>query len=392
MARRLNIPTQTIGELRQVFSAQKVDVDRNFFGDLEQEFSFRDPKFQLKGKKYLTSGVQDVTYENWNDVEVKEEISNEIEVNGTNVETDGHESKSVAAEIEKLSEKATTHPVNGNVHDPKNGSKPVNPEEPIAEEVRGPSSTVAADILAEEPERDVVDEPKLSAAEERSWVVVEDSRHIPEHTNGTKTKQGLDHAKTETYTSINGDPRGDTPGGVTVSNQQQTTPNNTDAQSQQSPTHHNVTEKSTPSFHQSSTSTSPVTAKAEPEIEDSDEEVVVFNPKAKRLSAQQNAAKQFKSRPSNQVDKVRPVSQVQTPVHTPVQTLVQTPVIDPDAFGRSFATNPRPNFTHNGYQSRNSPRGSPRRGQKMNQPEVNYVLKSGSTREASRGQGKLWVP
>jgi hypothetical protein len=43
-------------------------------------------------------------------------------------------------------------------------------------------------------------------------------------------------------------------------------------------------------------------------------------------------------------------------------------------------------------QGRYFQRGSPRRGPRVLEPEVEYVLTSGATREATRGKGKLWVP
>lgn len=76
-------------------------------------------------------------------------------------------------------------------------------------------------------------------------------------------------------------------------------------------------------------------------------------------------------------------SRPQTPV-------VQAAIIDPDFFGRSSVVNVRPNI-QNG-NSRNSPRASPRRGPRIPDSDVDYVLTSGATREAARGRGKLWIP
>lgn len=119
---------------------------------------------------------------------------------------------------------------------------------------------------------------------------------------------------------------------------------------------------------------------------DSDEEVVVFSPKAKRLSAQKNPPKQVNSRPPSRGNHV----------HTSPQ--VKAPLIDPDAFGRSDAIGPpylvtsRPQV-QNWQYPRYSPRGNPRHVSRTNeQQEVDFVLKSGSPRGTSRGHGKLWVP
>lgn len=74
----------------------------------------------------------------------------------------------------------------------------------------------------------------------------------------------------------------------------------------------------------------------------------------------------------------------------PQPPAVPAAVIDPDFFGRSSVVNVRPSI-QNG-NSRNSPRGSPRRGPRIPDPDVDYVLTSGATREAARGRGKLWIP
>lgn len=65
-------------------------------------------------------------------------------------------------------------------------------------------------------------------------------------------------------------------------------------------------------------------------------------------------------------------------------------IIDPDFFGRSAVVNLNPNG-HNG-QGRYFNRNKPRRGPRSYEADVEYVLTSGSTREDTRGKGKLWVP
>lgn len=65
-------------------------------------------------------------------------------------------------------------------------------------------------------------------------------------------------------------------------------------------------------------------------------------------------------------------------------------IIDPNFFGRSAVVNLNPNG-QNG-QGRYSHHGGPRRGPRGHEEEVEYVLTSGATREATRGKGKLWVP
>ena len=184
---------------------------------------------------------------------------------------------------------------------------------------------------------------------------------------------------------------------------------------------------------------SPAPASAK-EDGDSDDEEIVFNPKAKRLSAQtkspQPSPKQIAARnvdqtaTQNVTQNVAPIvahGAAQNIAQNVVQNLIRSPkpnasqspkrhiqrgpknaipnrqprnktppnapaIIDPDAFGRSFATNPKANVHNNHPYSRYSPRGSPRRAIGTQEPELDYVLKSGNTRGSVRGKGKLWVP
>ena len=107
---------------------------------------------------------------------------------------------------------------------------------------------------------------------------------------------------------------------------------------------------------------------------DSEEEVVVFNPRAKRLSAQQQSQKPAFEEPpvlKEQANGVKPGHTKHLSVEEPKTLPRQTPekavpmmvpakqqrhpkpkaapiVIDPDAFGRDFASNPQATH-HNGY-------------------------------------------
>ena len=77
------------------------------------------------------------------------------------------------------------------------------------------------------------------------------------------------------------------------------------------------------------------------------------------------------------------------------QPTSQPTVIDPDAFDRSYIIKPRPhtpNGSSNGNHRIPSPRLSPRRATGTPEAEVDFVLKSGAPRAATRGRGKLWVP
>lgn len=425
MAGMLNLTAHKVERLRRIISLRTVDMDRNSFGDLERllihnEELRQDRQFQV------APSVESAPCENDNICEEKEKILTDFGVNGTPVKMNGHQSETVEIEKEEPGEITAAHNVNGGTQETEEGSGLADPEERMNEElyyesgptvaidalgedvqhgVDGkPGATVAINASAEEVQHVVAGEPKFSVVEEKPYVIVAEQQVIPEQSKEIQVKQVLGDLKAGEYPCINAG----APGSVTVSIQRQTTPPKIHAQPQQSPGRQDTTADSMPSSHQSSNGSSPAPAKSASELEDSDEEVVVFNPRAKRLSAQKNAPSQPVSSPSSQVNKARPAPPVKAPSKAPskASTTAPTtaptaapttaPIIDPDSFGRSFATNPRPNYSQNGYP-RYSSRGGPRRGQRtngqaINQPEVDYVLRSGTTREASRGQGRLWVP
>lgn len=115
--------------------------------------------------------------------------------------------------------------------------------------------------------------------------------------------------------------------------------------------------------------------------EDSEEEVVVFNPRAKRLSTQQQTSKPSEEeKPTHvrqasggkhihakhrSVEEPKKIQQSMTekpmPVkqHRPPKPRAAPVVIDPDAFGRDFASNPQPNQNRS-HQFPNSQHGTPR--------------------------------
>lgn len=119
----------------------------------------------------------------------------------------------------------------------------------------------------------------------------------------------------------------------------------------------------------------------------SDDEIVVFNPRSKRLS-QTKASLQPPKAP--QVPKV--------PSQYNAASNGGPALIDPDAFGRTFARKPSGVALNAGRtlaarSPRASPRHSPHRSIATPEPaDVDFVLKSGSPRGAARVKGKLWVP
>ncbi|MCJ1292417.1 hypothetical protein MMC34_003967 [Xylographa carneopallida] len=91
--------------------------------------------------------------------------------------------------------------------------------------------------------------------------------------------------------------------------------------------------------------------------------------------------------------------QVKAPAKPPPRKIQMQPtssptVIDPDAFDRSYVVQSPSMVTNgtNGNHRAQGGRGSPRHTPKTPEPEVEFVLKSGSPRSSIRGRGKLWVP
>ncbi|MCJ1438230.1 hypothetical protein MMC27_007617 [Xylographa pallens] len=91
--------------------------------------------------------------------------------------------------------------------------------------------------------------------------------------------------------------------------------------------------------------------------------------------------------------------QVKAPAKLPPRKIQMQPtssptVIDPDAFDRSYVVQSPSIVTNgsNGNHRAQGGRGSPRHAPKTPEPEVEFVLKSGSPRGSTRGRGRLWVP
>ena len=150
------------------------------------------------------------------------------------------------------------------------------------------------------------------------------------------------------------------------------------------------------------------------EPEDSEEEVVVFNPRAKRLSAQQQAPQpsaEEKPAHSKQGSEGKTLhtkhlsleepSKLQQPIpgksmpakqHRPPKPRAAPVIIDPDAFGRDFASNPQTN-QQNGFRSHprpssqhgpprlvsqhGPPRGGARGGRPFIHPQALTALQNG---------------
>lgn len=396
VGQKLDIVVSRIEEIRHTIAAQATETDRNTLGDLEREFGAREPHPKNLDEMDVTqsNGMHPL------------QVNGDGVLSGENVKVDfpdkapnsigeekliKEEDDSIKAQSEICVEGSTVvdKPVNGFVLE----------EAEIENEYRDlpkQNYPTAIDIAEEHAaqEKDGLIEPAGPMSDEfvsekisniTAWIknLAPKLSSISEPT--LRPHQGIDHSSREER----------------------------DPQQPQVPVIHQpvvlqrAAEISAPSPRRTSTASLPPAPSAEVP-EDSDEEVVVFNPKSKRLSAQQ---KPPQTSPKQNVDLKLAQSPELNASQSPRQNVQRSPrkatpgrqpqvktppvapaIIDPDAFGRSFATNPRAYARNNHPNSRYSPRGSPRRAMRTPEPELDYVLKSGNTRASVRGRGKLWVP
>lgn len=402
-ARKLDINVQRIVDFRLLLSAKKVATDRNSFGDLERDFGIRKPKALPEPNEnvHVISNGDNGIHRNGDHTIVEEkEVVDKIEVGGQHIDTEARQDDHSDITKDNCGN-ATELQVNGDTYEQDNESSVADLDEQTTNEDACESISSApaeVSLVAEQPELIIDEAPESTATESQNSIITTPAASLAGGPGLMLKPEGIkidDTVASQQKQIVNVDvrpatgnlifakvdiPDGNTPEYLAGSVQlQNTPPPKFQVQPQQSPMYRHSTKNSNSSSRRSSNVSSPAVAQNSVEPEDSDEEVVVFNPKLKRTSAQQRLAKQFNQRQSNHVNSFQQAPQV------------KATIIDPDAFGRSFATNTR-GYVPNGQRGRNSQRGSPRRGPRMTEPEVDYVLKSGASREASRGRGKLWVP
>ena len=350
---KLDIVVKRIEEIRNAVAAQVTEIDRNAFGDLERDFGpTRADRQTLQNRDLIveetSKQIFDVKGEEKSDK--KENILEERSANNLDTSANGFIPQEVEHDIKSGTLPRQSYPTAIDIAEdnmPEERSKLIEPADPVSNEfVSEKISNITTWIknLA----------PKLSSSPEPN----------------SNSQRRTDGSKKDKVVSLQ-----------PVVLQQ-------------------AAKFSTPSPRTSNASPAPAPPVEGPE--DSDEEVVVFNPKAKRLSAhhkpqpqspQQNIAPLAAQSPkSNGSQSPKQNAQRSLRKAAPKAPTVTPAIIDPDAFGRSFATNPKANVHNNHPNSRYSPRGSPRRATRTPEPELDYVLKSGNTRASVRGKGKLWVP
>lgn len=401
VGQKLDIVVKRTEEIRRTIAAQVIQTDRNTLGDLEREFGVRAPRPESLQNGLSSNDGKDVTRSNgMQPLQVNGEgVSdrNHVKVDILNQTSDGKEEEKHNKKEINIKERFENHLDDGTVEDrPTDGCVP---QEAIIEieccDLPKQSYSTVIDITEEHAaqEKDEHTEPAGPGSDEfvsekisniTAWI-----KNLAPKLSSISEPNSASHQGTYSSTKAGN-----------ISPQPQA------PMIQQPVVLQRAAELFTPSHRTPTTSPAPALSIEEPE--DSDEEVVVFNPKAKRLSAQQKLPQ---SSPKENVDLKLAQSPKLNASQSPKQKVQRSPrkatparqhqaktppvapaIIDPDAFGRSFATNPRANVHNNHPNSRYSPRGSPRRAMRTLEPELEYILKSGNTRASVRGKGKLWVP
>lgn len=487
IARTLTITVKNILEIRQLIAKKSIgDIDRNSFGDLERVFGMREPK----ATSLQTS--DDGLLESSND-----EQKSEVEKQSVEITLDSNHNRAFAVkdaeagpseindDISKKDElpilsqdqksvrdwliNASSSVPTMNVDDPNQITSNCIDDGKTTDTLRrvNPAPTPPGKETIETVEQIIPPTSERTASEDSARSVKAELTDNDITASGAETSGGSDQEKTV-----------DTPTPKMMSNAvpvsahlspERTTVFSREVLSQNRlyKSQSNASSDSTPcSPRLSSGSNSFSTAEAQ-EPEDSDEEVVVFNPRAKRWSSPpkpvievpqpkspakglttRTLAPGFESPPRKESPNLAPVTpspsgqagnsksprdqvhqkqasgelsprsqarrdqarsgqgpRKRSPRNGSPRTQAQRnqaelnqaqknrappAIIDPDFFGRSQVMKIHP-------KDQNAPvryfqRGSPRRGPKAHEPEVDYVLSSGAPREATRGKGKLWIP
>lgn len=484
-AQKLTITAKTILEIRQLIASMTVTVDLNSWGELEQEFGRREPKAtasEINGKNFherstVDTGDQSSDVDRLGDAAALDPTKNgDLTPKDTVVGV-----PEVTSSISKMEELSVVSEERKIVHEsPTKAGSAVHAqkiEEPDQISLNGIGHEMTVDTISGSASASTPLEKEKTKMSEKII-----APNFQPATNQVNHKQPTeDGFKTPVMTSeivTNGRPipttmeNGALRSGFVSPERKPSPPQDTPSQNRQCSSPLGASSGSMPGSPRPSSETNSLSTAEAQEPEDSDEEVVVFNPRAKRWSSQskptknvsqpttpaktlnsRNAASGFETPPSSgssnhaiatpsspghaqnsplsqdqalrnqaaseqsprdQIHRNQTLSEQGSRNHSPrshgprnrsprnqtqrkqgrpnqaPQNRAPPAIIDPDFFGRSPAVNIHPNG-QNG-QARYFQRGTTRRGPRAHEPEVEYVLTSGATREASRGKGKLWVP
>ena len=387
VAQRLNIAVRSCTEVGATIASKTCKIDLDTIGDLEREFGVLqkvvNPPTQdageMNGEKYAPDGAVGGP----KDVDVmNHSVTSEGTVN-TEASSIGHEQemKKQSSELEEEKSLAKCDLCEDNLEE-----QAAMPEMAVTVAAENVSKTP---VMSVESAKSLVDSIIQHVSQERESGPVNGLE-----TSGNKSQTSLANALALESPAAHPPPSAPLP-----------RPHSLEAAQQMEEVQ--TTSDTSTSKDTATPLTSPMGATQEPE--DSDEEVVVFVPQPKRLSAQQKPGQQ-NSRPSTPKEQSQQRPAGQSPQkswgksqpkgkavrHSPTPSIVgQThsqsinppTVIDPDAFGRNFRVNlnPSPRLPHNpnghsnhrvrgnmqnaqaGQVARNSPR-SPRQPARTSPP------------------------
>ena len=391
VAQKLNIAVRSCKEVGATIASKTYKIDLDSIGDLEREFGVRqkvantptqDPG-EMNGEKY----APDSAVGGPKDVDVVDHSMSSEDTMNTEASSIGHEQELKKQSSELEEEKSL---VNCDLCEDNLEEQAAMPETAVTVAAENVSKAPAMSV---ESAKSLVDNIIQHVSQKRPSGPVNDLK-----TSGTESQTSLANAPALGNSSAHPPPSTPLPRPRSLETAQRVEEVQT------------ISDTST-SKHTATPLASPMGATQEPE--DSDEEVVVFVPQPKRLSAQQKPAQQ-NSRPSTpkEQSQQRPVGQSPQKSwgksqpkgisvrHSPNPSIVgqnhsqsinSPTVIDPDAFGRDFRVNlnPSPRLPHNpnghsnhrvrgnmqnaqvGQVARNSPRQPARTSPPRNAPQEN---------------------
>ena len=371
VAQKLNIMVRSCEEVAATIESNTSKIRLDTFGDLERDFGVQ--------QKSVISPIKDAeepNEENGAPENTSEDLLNDEDVMNNSISSEGTANTDASSIVhEQDLEKQVTEPgenkssVNGD-----SGEHKVKEQGFMVEM----TATLAPENIPKKPAK-----PVESITSIVDSIMKHDSeKHLSKSVNGlkaefVKSKGDITNQPASEHSSMRSPP-------------ETTLPQPRNMEPVQRVQDLQAISDTNPSTHTSTSSTKTLEPAQEPE--DSDEEVVVFIPQPKRLSAQQKLA-QRSSRPSTPKEQIQQKPAGQSPQKAPVKTqskgklarhspatsnvgqahpqpLNSPTVIDPDAFGRDFRVNPNPGPRppHNPYGHSHRNRGNMQTAQTVQVP------------------------
>lgn len=313
-AQNLNITVMRIEELRCIVNSNKmVDLDCDVYGDLEREFGPRTSKALHQKRPNIDVGIEDVASQDYEYIDRNKELV--MSANGNHITTENSSDNSMSLTASDSGKHLFEHKQNddilgmqqevlSDIHDEqKNVQKSV--EESILK-VNGEceKSIDSKQVFSKESTPTVMEEAKLATVE-RPAITYQDNKEFDDKNSIFTTKNLAGNISTKVENDLAKRPITKT-NGILKRNESVidngyialekkdavVSDNRSDLSQPLSYSRSATLDNSSPSSRRSSDVSNPTLTKPAQDLEDSDEEVVVFNPRAKRLSAQKKTSNQ----------------------------------------------------------------------------------------------------